>query len=173
MRGKKICNSLKKVRLDIAKANGIKLEIRECTHKGECMGTCPRCEAEVKYLERELEKRRKSGAKIVLAGVSAGLVAANAVSCGPIGAYQNLMGDVAIEESSEVSQTETAAESETTTDGAEETEELWLDGDVPYVPETDEEVFSTQGDIAYFPDTDLPPEIAGIMPAPEDFGDNE
>ena len=58
MRGKEKCRILKQIRAEIAAQNDIDLVIEECTHKGECRGTCPRCESEVRYLERELEKRR-------------------------------------------------------------------------------------------------------------------
>ncbi len=81
MKGKEKCKILKQIRSDIAKTNDIPLEIPECTHKGDCKGTCPRCEAEMRYLERELENRRKHGFKIAVAGISAGIVALNAASC--------------------------------------------------------------------------------------------
>ena len=74
-RGKNICNELKAVRHRIAEENDIPLEIRECTYKGECLGTCPRCEAEVQYLERELEKRIRLGKVATVAGVALGLAA--------------------------------------------------------------------------------------------------
>ena len=45
-------------------------------HKGECRGTCPRCESEVRYLERELEKRRRLKKAVALAGISAGMTVA-------------------------------------------------------------------------------------------------
>ena len=56
--GKSTCKVLKEVRRKVAQANGIPLEEHECTHKGDCAGTCPYCETEVRYLERELSKRK-------------------------------------------------------------------------------------------------------------------
>ena len=56
-RGKNICKHLKEIRKRIAEENDIPLEIKECTYKGECRGTCPRCEAEVRYLENALANR--------------------------------------------------------------------------------------------------------------------
>ena len=50
-RGKKICKALKEVRLQVAKANDIEYAPTECHHEGDCAGTCPKCEAEVQYLE--------------------------------------------------------------------------------------------------------------------------
>ena len=39
-RGKKICNTLKEVRMQVAKANEIKYAPTECHHEGDCAGTC-------------------------------------------------------------------------------------------------------------------------------------
>ncbi len=81
MNGKQKCAVLKEIRRDIARANEIKLEIPECKHTGDCLGTCPRCESEVRFLERALDARRKRGLKIVIAGISAGLIAVSSASC--------------------------------------------------------------------------------------------
>lgn len=68
--GKNICKQLKKIRKDIAESNDIPLEQPECTYKGECQGTCPRCDAEVRYLEQELSRKGKLGAAIVAASLT-------------------------------------------------------------------------------------------------------
>ena len=69
-RGKSTCKVLKEVRRKIADANDIPLEERECTHMGDCAGTCPYCEAEVRYLERELSKRKSLGKAVAVAGIA-------------------------------------------------------------------------------------------------------
>ena len=74
MTGKEKCKYLKEIRQRIADDNDIAYVTEECKHKGECRGTCPRCEWEVRELERALEKRRLSGKKVVLAGISAGMI---------------------------------------------------------------------------------------------------
>ena len=84
MNGKDKCAILKQIRRDIAKKNDIALTIAECKHKGDCAGTCPRCEAEVAALERALADRRRQGKKVIVAGISAALVAASCTSCDPI-----------------------------------------------------------------------------------------
>lgn len=71
-RGKQTCKILKEIRKQIAEENDIELITSECTHKGDCAGTCPKCEAEVRYLERELEKRQRMGKVAVFAGMSLG-----------------------------------------------------------------------------------------------------
>lgn len=79
--GKHICNTLKAIRLDIARANGIKYEPCECQHQGECAGTCPACESEMRYLEREIARKRSLGKAALVAGVSMGLTSLAVTSC--------------------------------------------------------------------------------------------
>lgn len=79
-RGKSICNVLKTIRKQVAEANEIKYEPRECHHQGECRGTCPACEAEVRYIERQLDIRKQLGKAVTIVGISAGLSALSACS---------------------------------------------------------------------------------------------
>ena len=79
-RGKQTCKILKEIRKQIAEENDIKLVIEECTYKGDCLGTCPKCEAEVRYLEHELEKRQRMGKAAVVAGLSVGLLGTSQVA---------------------------------------------------------------------------------------------
>ena len=58
------------MRRKVADANDIPLQERECTHTGDCAGTCPYCESEVRYLERELSKRRALGKAVAVAGIA-------------------------------------------------------------------------------------------------------
>lgn len=74
-RGKQKCRILKEIRRQIAAANDISLVIEECPHTGDCLGTCPRCEAEVLYLEHQLSQRRRAGKAVLLAGISASALA--------------------------------------------------------------------------------------------------
>ncbi len=74
-RGKKICQTLKEIRLQVARTNDIPYEPTECKHKGDCPGTCPKCEEEVRYIEHQLNVRRMMGKAVTVAGVSAGLTA--------------------------------------------------------------------------------------------------
>ena len=73
-KGKQTCKILKEIRKQIAAENDIKLVIEECTYQGDCIGTCPKCEEEVRYLERELEKRQRMGKAAIVAGLSVGLL---------------------------------------------------------------------------------------------------
>ena len=82
-KGKQTCKILKEIRKQIAAENDIEFVTSECTHKGDCAGTCPKCDAEVRYLERELEKRQRMGKVAVFAGLSLGTIVA-ASGCGHI-----------------------------------------------------------------------------------------
>ena len=73
MAGKEKCRILKQIRQRIADENEIPYRTRECTHTGECSGTCPFCESEVRYLESQLKKRASLGKKIRLAAICAGM----------------------------------------------------------------------------------------------------
>lgn len=75
MKGKEKCRILKEIRRQIAQENDIEWVVEECTHKGDCRGTCPRCESEVAKLERELDIRRSIGKKIALAGIGVACLA--------------------------------------------------------------------------------------------------
>ncbi len=78
-RGKQICETLKGVRSEIARANEIDYTPRECHHEGDCAGTCPACESEMRWLEGQLRLRQSLGKTVTIAGLSLGV--ASLVSC--------------------------------------------------------------------------------------------
>ena len=101
--GKYICNTLKKIRLDIARANDIEYAPTECHHEGECAGTCPACESEMRYIEREIARKRSHGRAALIAGVSMGVMGLTATSCHSHRQVteidtSDLMGDVVVSE---------------------------------------------------------------------------
>ena len=55
--GKQKCEILRRIRIDIAERYGLRYNPSECTHEGDCSGTCPKCDAELKDLQRQLESR--------------------------------------------------------------------------------------------------------------------
>jgi len=75
MNGKDKCRILKDIRKQIALQNDIEWVVSECSHKGECRGTCPKCESEVRKLEKELQLRRRLGKAVAITGVSAACMA--------------------------------------------------------------------------------------------------
>ena len=91
-KGKQTCKILKEIRKQIAAENDIEFVTSECTYKGDCKGTCPKCEAEVRYLEHELEKRQRLGKAAIFAGMTLGTLFATASCDHPIS--RPLEGDV-------------------------------------------------------------------------------
>ena len=71
--GKNICAALKQVRKRVADTNGISYSPKECHFEGDCNGTCPACEAEVRYLEHQLDLLRKAGKAVTVMGVALGI----------------------------------------------------------------------------------------------------
>ena len=86
-RGKKICDALKEVRMQVAKANDIKYAPTECHHEGDCAGTCPKCESEVRWLEQQLQLRRQLGKAVAVVGVSGRVCSLDI--CGRAGIFGN------------------------------------------------------------------------------------
>ena len=82
MRGKDKCKILKEIRQRIADENDIPYVTRECSYHGECTGTCPRCESELRYLEQQLERRRSLGKRVSVAALCVGIALASA-GCAP------------------------------------------------------------------------------------------
>ena len=82
MNGKSKCKILKEIRKEIAKQNDIEFMTSECKFQGNCSGTCPKCESEVRYLEQELAKRRRAGKAVAVAGIAAAMLI-SAAGCRP------------------------------------------------------------------------------------------
>ena len=105
MRGKDKCKILKEIRQRIADENDIPYVTRECGFHGECSGTCPRCERELRYLEQQLERRRSLGKRVSVAALCVGMALASA-GCAPTvkqpteSMQTDLTGEVGPDESS-------------------------------------------------------------------------
>ncbi len=93
-KGKRTCKILKEIRAQIAAENDIAYVTSECKHQGDCAGTCPKCEAEVQYLERELEKRARLGKVVTVAGLAAAITATS-ISATACDAFRTTAGDPA------------------------------------------------------------------------------
>lgn len=162
MRGKEKCRALKEIRKQIAEKNDIEYVVSECSHQGECKGTCPKCEAELRFLERELERKKNLGKAVCVVGISAS-VCTGLTACNPIETINdfadNAMKKLGIMEEE--------------MDGAIAAPELM--GDMPITPEaTKTPVEGMDGDIALPEVMQLPEEaeLMGELPletlAPED-----
>ena len=72
--GKEKCKKLKQIRKLIAEVNDIPFETVECYHEGPCTGTCPACDAEIKYLDEQLQQKIRRGEKVTLSGLAVDMV---------------------------------------------------------------------------------------------------
>ena len=70
MTGKEKCEMLKSIRKQIAEANNIVYMEPECHHEGDCAGTCPKCDAQIRYLDAEINRKIENGEKITISGLS-------------------------------------------------------------------------------------------------------
>lgn len=64
MTGKEKCELLRSIRREISERNGIEYLSSECHHEGDCLGTCPKCDAEAKFLNSELERLVREGKSV-------------------------------------------------------------------------------------------------------------
>ena len=116
--GKNICKYLKDVRKNIADENNIPLEQSECTYKGECLGTCPHCEAEVQYIEHELSKKGKLNLlskAAAIAGITLSMAACHETPKTPIDEfYEGYADDTAYNENEYINDIDSVQESSVT-----------------------------------------------------------
>ena len=131
MNGKSKCKVLKDIRKKIAEDNDIAYITSECKYQGDCSGTCPKCEAEVRYLEEELAKRKNLGKIVAVAGIAATLVVASA-GCDLTIPNQTAGAPLARETTSQTAETQP-----TTTEYEELMGEPVLMGDMP-MPEDEQ-----------------------------------
>lgn len=93
--GKRICETLKAIRSEIASVNEIDYTPTPCDHEGDCDGTCPACESEMRWIERQLRTRKALGKAVTIAGVSMALsLGASAATPSSTGVDQKRKTDV-------------------------------------------------------------------------------
>ncbi len=161
MRGKNKCKILKQIRQKIAEENDIPLVTKECTYQGECSGTCPRCEAELRYLEQQLARRQALGKTVTVAALSVGLMA-GAAGCSLM--PMEVVGEVPM----------ITEESTDTELGGEPTETPELIGEVEAESSACEtEVIELDGDVAYIESEDYGDTLAGAVPVDPESTDSE
>ena len=149
MSGKKKCRLLREIRQRIAEENDIPLVTEECRYKGDCRGTCPKCESELRYLEQQLEKRRALGKKVTVSALALGM-AASIGGCRQI-LSPKLEGDVPYAEpETEIVSTEGIIAAPDTEPSTDET--------VPETTDPEEEPYALVGDVLYEPESDFSPE---------------
>lgn len=133
MNGKSKCKILKDIRRKIAEDNDIEYVTSECKFQGECSGTCPKCESELRYLESELEKHKKAGKAVAVAGLAAAVMLSSS-GCALDDIFQkSTTGDVPYEQT----QPETEPSQDEVPGGLPPATEEMLMGDVPLEIETE------------------------------------
>ena len=184
--GKEKCRILKEIRAEIAKQNDIEWVVSECKHQGNCKGTCPKCEQEVRQLEEALAKREALGKKVAVVGVSATIALSVTGCANPLFQTQ---GDMQPPEAGEplypattAEQTETAVDGEMSTIAAGEfmteiSQGELIPGEYPETAETETsepdtaetnattDTTDTTEDTTEWPETDMgEPAWEGEMP---------
>lgn len=151
MLGKQKCKILKEIRQRIADENDIPYVTRECTFQGECKGTCPRCESELRYLEKQLALRASLGKRVAVAALCAGMT----MGISACGSSAQAGSQTTSQTSSQSGGDQTDGQA-----GSDQWEEVELSGDVVYMPEEES-------------DPDRPEEVVttGEVPYPEDDQD--
>ena len=148
MSGKKKCRLLREIRQRIADENDIPLVTEECRYRGDCKGTCPKCESELRYLEQQLEQRRALGKKVTVSALALGM-AASIGGCRQIFSPK-LEGDVPYAEpETEIVSTEGII-------AAPDTEPA-TDENVPETTAPEDEPYALAGDVLYEPEIDFDP----------------
>lgn len=161
MTGKQKCRILRQIRRDIAAANNLNYTERDCTHKGDCRGTCPYCEAQLKRLEGELAQRRSLGQRVAVMGLSMGLLATNLSSCdNPFRSGTTTQGAMVATESTDTQQVEMTDSIPGELITAETTTE-------PPVVEKGELVAETLMGDPVLPETEAVTATMGILPLPQ------
>ena len=142
MFGKNKCKILKEIRQKIADENDIPYVTRECSYQGECSGTCPKCEQELRYLEQQLEHRQRLGKAVVVTALCAGM------SLGVTGCDPKIGRSGDLEKS-----TATAAGVQAVEPGKTPTEDPLVDYFMGEPDEQPSEQWTElDGDVAYIPD---------------------
>jgi len=69
MTGKEKCELLRSIRRKIAEDNNIEFLSADCNNEDDCAGTCPKCDAEIRFLEAELNRKAAQGESISISGI--------------------------------------------------------------------------------------------------------
>ena len=139
MNGKSKCRILKDIRREIARNNDIEFITSECTFQGNCSGTCPKCEAEVRYLEQELNKRQRAGKAVAVAGIAAAMMV-TATGCSLDELFPQEAPPMGSAVDTYYDQTASAGGMSAPSENTPKEQEIVLQGDIAYIPDTTPEL---------------------------------
>ena len=153
MRGKNKCKILKQIRQRIADENDIPLVTQECSYQGECSGTCPKCEQELRYLEQQLARRQTLGKRVTVTALAAGLLASLTGCPAPQTPETSSEGTALVTEDTQ----QTTMDFQTVGIVPMTEEATEPDGELPSsteaeLPTEPEEPFELAGDVVYIPE---------------------
>lgn len=167
MKGKNKCKILKQIRQKIADENDIPLVTQECGYQGECSGTCPKCEQELRYLEQQLARRQTLGKRVTVTALAAGLLASLTGCPAPPTPETPSEGTALVTEDTQQTDFQTVGIVPMTEEATEPDGEVLSPSTDAVFPSEPEEPFELAGDVVYVPEE--ADELTGrIAEAPEE-----
>ena len=153
--GKQTCKILKQIRQQIAIENDILYVTSQCKHKGDCAGTCPTCEAELRYLEEQLATKHVSGKAVAVLGIALGITSFTGLSA--TNQSNNLQNNssVTLTDKLEISQTQGVITKPITVDE--------VDGSMPEYPGGRQAMMSFLSKNTHYPAVCVKDSIQGVV----------
>ena len=153
--GKQTCKILKHIRQQIAIENDLFYVTSQCKHKGDCAGTCPTCEAELRYLEEQLATKHVSGKAVAVLGIALGITSFTGLSA--TNQPNNLQNNssVRLTNESEINQTQGVIREPLTVDH--------VDGSMPEYPGGLQAMMSFLSKNTHYPAACVKDSIQGVV----------
>lgn len=153
--GKQTCKILKQIRQQIAIENDLFYVTSQCKHKGDCAGTCPTCEAELRYLEEQLATKHVSGKAVAVLGIALGITSLTGLSA--TNHPNNLQNNssVTLTNESEINQTQGVIREPLTVDH--------VDGSMPEYPGGRQAMMSFLSTNTNYPEVCVKDSIQGVV----------
>ncbi len=153
--GKQTCKILKHIRQQIAIENDLFYVTSQCKHKGDCAGTCPTCEAELRYLEEQLATKHVSGKAVAVLGIALGITSFTGLSA--TNQPNNLQNNssVTLTNESEINQTQGVIREPLTVDH--------VDGSMPEYPGGRQAMMSFLSKNTHYPAACVKDSIQGVV----------
>lgn len=153
--GKQTCKILKQIRQQIAIENDILYVTSECKYKGDCAGTCPTCEAEIRYLEEQLATRQALGKSVAVLGIALGVTSFTGLSATNNSNNLQNNSSVTLTNESEINQTQGVIREPLTVDH--------VDGSMPEFPGGRQAMMSFLSKNTHYPAVCVKDSIQGVV----------
>ena len=153
--GKQTCKILKHIRQQIAIENDLFYVTSQCKHRGDCAGTCPTCEAEIRYLEEQLVARHVSGKAVAVLGIALGITSLTGLSATNNSNNLQNNSSVTLTDKLEISQTQGVITKPITVDE--------VDGSMPEYPGGRQAMMSFLSKNTHYPAVCVKDSIQGVV----------